>query len=287
MNHALRLAAALLLTCSAAHAATLDLGKVQLSYTGAAFSSHAVTDVDADFLTRAQPYGYSGPLVSPTQSYTPTVSAANTIELSPSFNWNFYAPELYGYLTDDLIPGFGSAKLSAKNLLLQANSGWAIKSITWTVEGNMTGGYQASVSVQGGDIASSDPLLGGSQLTRSYTETPVAPLSPLYANRTFVHQTSLTLSQALQQLTLDDVQFQFGATGYTRVECRDPVFFEQISCNNMDSPWYHADYGIVSAAVTSARLSIEVTAVPEPSSLALGLAAVGWLLGRRRLSQIG
>jgi hypothetical protein len=55
----------------------------------------------------------------------------------------------------------------------------------------------------------------------------------------------------------------------------------------MERPRYHEDYGRASSAVTSARLSIEVTAVPEPSSLALGLAAVGWLLVRRRLSLIG
>lgn len=287
MNHVLRLAAALMLPCSAAHAATLDLGKVQLSYADAAFTSQAMADLDADYLAQARPSGYYGPYVSPTQSYTPTVSAANTIELTPSFDWTFYAPEPYGYLTDDLIPGFGSATLSAKNLLLQANSGWAIKSITWTLEGHMTAGYQASVSVQGGGIASSDPLPGGSQHTSTYTETPVVPLSPLYPNRTFVHHTSLNLSQALQQLTLDEVRFQFDATGYTRVECRDPVFFEQISCSQMNMPWHHADYGIVSAAVTSARLSIEVTAVPEPSSMVLGLVALGCLVGRRRLSHIG
>lgn len=287
MNHALTLAAALVLTSSAAHAAILDLGKVQLSHADAAFTSQALTDVDADYLTQARPGGYSGPSVSPTQRYTPTVSAENTIALSPSFDWSFYAPELYGYLTDDRIPGFGTATLSAKNLLLEAHSGWAIKSITWTVEGHMTQGYQASVSVQGGDIAVSAPLLGGSQLTNAYTETPVAPSSALSANRTFIHQTSLTLSQAQQQFTLDEVRFQFGATGYTRVECRDPVLFEQISCNSMESPWYHADYGMVSATVTSARLSIEVTAVPEPSSMVLGLVASGWLLGRRRLNPIG
>lgn len=285
MNNTMRLAAALLLTGSAAHAATLDLGQVQLSYTGSAFTSQGMTDVDAAYLAQARPSGYFGPLVYPLQAHTPTVSAANTVELSPSFEWTYYAPDLAGYLTDDLVPGIGSATLRGQNLLLQADSGWAIKSITWIVEGHMTSGYQASASVQGGDMSSSAALPGSSQLLSSYSETPLVPAAPLYADRTFVHQTSLTFSQALQQVTLDEVRFDFVASGYSRVECRDPVFFEQVSCNEPTYLWSHTDYGSVSAAATSARLSIEVTAIPEPSSLALGLAAIGWLAGRRLRSQ--
>lgn len=284
MNNAIRCAAALMLTGSAAQAATLDLGQVQLSYTGDAFTSQAVTDVDAAYIAQAQPGPYWGPSVSPTRSHAPAVSAANTIELAPSFEWTFYAPALDGHFTDDLIPGFGSATLRGQNLLLQADSGWAIKSITWIVEGHMTSGYQASASVQGGGLSSSAALPGSSQLVSSYSETPQVPSAPLYAERSFVHQTSLTFSQALQQVTLDDVRFEFGASGYTRVECRDPVFFQQISCNEPTDFWHHSDYGIVSAAATSARLSIEVTAIPEPSSFALGLAAVGWLVARRKRS---
>lgn len=290
MNNTLRLAAMVLLSGSAAHAATQDLGTVHLSYPSPGFTSQTISDVDASYLQRVQPPFYWGPAESAPISHAPLVTAHNTIELSPLFNWTYYSPEPGGFLSDEDIPGFGSAEISAKSLELQADNGWAIRSITWTVEGKLSHNAQASITAQGGSITSTNTVLpAGTQVSAFLSETPLNTLPSYYGitERTFVSQTILSLPQSLQRISLDEVKFMFGASGHSLTQCREPVNYELISCSTMEMPVHQTLYGEATVEVTSARLSIEVTAVPEPSSLALGLAAVGLLAGLGSLRRVG